>query len=313
MWLDNGRAFASKWITGGTANRYRFKVRDEDPAGLLTTLGVEIHWTTPYSGQSKPIERAFRDLAEEIAKHPICAGAYTGNRPDAKPENYGNAAIPIDMLRAHVQAQIAEHNARPGRRTETAKGRSFDETFATSMAAPTTIVRWPTDAQRALWLLAAERVHAQKGSGELHLFGNRYWSEELNARAGTKVTVRFDPGDLTRGVSVYDNEERLICVATLIENARFDDVETAGKHAAKRNAYLRAAREKQRLHAELTAEELASIYAEDSPPEQRPMKPAVQRIASGGGNAARQAEWDDEREASFARGLRLVGGSDLDV
>jgi putative transposase len=35
--LDNGRAFASKWITGGAPNRYRFKVRDEDPQGLLTT------------------------------------------------------------------------------------------------------------------------------------------------------------------------------------------------------------------------------------------------------------------------------------
>jgi hypothetical protein len=30
--LDNGRGFASKWITGGTANRFRFKVKDSDPS-----------------------------------------------------------------------------------------------------------------------------------------------------------------------------------------------------------------------------------------------------------------------------------------
>ncbi len=86
--LDNGRAFASKWITGRSPTRYRFKIRDEDPQGLLTTLGVDLRFTKPYSGQSKPIERAFRDLTDDISRHPVCAGAYTGNKPDAKPDNY---------------------------------------------------------------------------------------------------------------------------------------------------------------------------------------------------------------------------------
>jgi hypothetical protein len=37
--LDNGRGFASKWITGGNATRFRFKVQAEDPTGLLVGLG----------------------------------------------------------------------------------------------------------------------------------------------------------------------------------------------------------------------------------------------------------------------------------
>ncbi|MGH8038901.1 MAG: transposase domain-containing protein, partial [Stenotrophomonas sp.] len=93
VWLDNGRGFASKMLTGGTANRFRFKVRDDDPTGVLTAMGCEIHWATPYHGQAKPIERAWRDLCDRIAKHPAFAGAYTGNKPDAKPENYGSKAI----------------------------------------------------------------------------------------------------------------------------------------------------------------------------------------------------------------------------
>lgn len=141
--LDNGRAFASKWISGGTPNRYRFKVRDEDPQGLLTTLGIEIVWAQPYSGQSKPIERAFRDLTDDIARHPFCAGAYTGNRPDAKPENYGSKAIPVDDFREHVARQILEHNARAGRRSSVCNGRSFDQAFNESMAADGTLVKWP--------------------------------------------------------------------------------------------------------------------------------------------------------------------------
>ncbi|MBX9358310.1 hypothetical protein K5M33_16435, partial [Chromobacterium vaccinii] len=122
--LDNGRAFASHWISGGTANRYRFKVKDEDPRGLLTTLGIEIHWTNPFSGQSKPIERAWRDLAENISKHPFCAGAYTGNTTANKPENYGTRAIPLADFHMHVAEQVAEHNAQAGRRSANCAGRS---------------------------------------------------------------------------------------------------------------------------------------------------------------------------------------------
>ena len=64
--LDNGREFAAKAITGGASTRYRFKVKEDDIPGLFTALGCKIHWATPYSGQSKPIERAFRDMCSSI-------------------------------------------------------------------------------------------------------------------------------------------------------------------------------------------------------------------------------------------------------
>ncbi|MEO0917403.1 MAG: transposase domain-containing protein, partial [Pseudomonadota bacterium] len=105
--LDNGREFAAKLITGGSKTRYRFKVKEDDPSGLLTSLGCEIHWALPYSGQSKPIERAFRDMCDRIAKHPAFAGAYTGNRPDAQPENYGEKAIPLDLFTSILDEEIA--------------------------------------------------------------------------------------------------------------------------------------------------------------------------------------------------------------
>jgi putative transposase len=124
--LDNGRAFASKWITGGAKTRFRFKIREEEPTGILTALGVRIHWATPYRGQSKPIERAFRDLCDTIASHPAVHGAYTGNHIDAKPENYGIAGgSDRDVFVELVSRGIAAHNARPGRRTETARGRQL--------------------------------------------------------------------------------------------------------------------------------------------------------------------------------------------
>ncbi len=306
IWLDNGRAFASKWISGRMPNRYRFKIRDEDPQGILVSLGVQVHWTTPYAGQSKPIERAWRDLADTISKHPICAGAYTGNSPDAKPENYGNAAIPFDTFRAHVAREIAEHNAREGRKAAACRGRSFDETFAESIADPATIISWPTEAQRSLWLLAAEQISSQRGSGEIHFYGNRYWSRELNAHAGEKLVVRFDPDHLHEQVKVYSLDDRLICQAPCIAATGFDDIDAARTHARDRNAYLKSQREQLRLHAKLSAAELARLYgAEEPAAEAPPQPPKVKRLAVGGASVPAPTPSNDF-ETSFSAGLDVL-------
>lgn len=309
IYLDNGRAFASKWITGRMPNRFRFTIRDEDPAGILTTLGCEVTFTTPYSGQSKPIERAFRDLCEDIAKHPFCAGAYTGNRPEAKPENYGSTAVPFEAFRDHVAREIENHNSRAGRRAEACAGRSFLDTFQSSMAQPSTMVRWPTEGQRALWLLAAEKVTAQKGSGELHFMGNRYWSPDLNAYAGSKVVLRFDPEKLQQPVRVYTLDDRLICEAPCIAATGFDDQQAAREHQRDRTAFLKAQREQARLTAKLSADELARLYgADDKPSPPVSIPPKVKRIANGPAIAAAAPASDREFEDDFSRGLRALTG-----
>lgn len=308
--LDNGRAFASKWISGGTPNRFRFKVRDEDPLGLLTSLGVTIAWASPHRGQSKPIERAFLDLVEEIARHPFCAGAYTGNAPDAKPENYASRAVEWQGLRGHVAARIAEHNARPGRTAETCKGRSFDETFAASLAAGA-IVRRASEKQRSLWLLAAERIRASRGNGEIRLMENRYWAPALTGQAGRLVTVRFDPDDLAQPVLVYDDKGALVAEAERIDATGFNDATAARAHAKKRAAWLKAAAEQKRLHATMTAEELARLYAPGDPVGEAgaPREKVTRLVVNGSPTPA--TGWSAEQEENFTRGLRLVAGRDF--
>ena len=61
--VDNGRGFASKWMTGGSEWRFRGKVTAEEQTGVFRTLGTEVHFALPRHGQSKPIERLFRDGA----------------------------------------------------------------------------------------------------------------------------------------------------------------------------------------------------------------------------------------------------------
>ena len=268
-YLDNGRAWASKWMTGGMANRYRFKVKDEEPLGLLTALiGKDnVHWTTPYHGQAKPIERAFRDLCESVAKHPAFAGAYTGNKPDAKPENYGSRAVPIDLFLTVLAQEIAAHNARKGRRSAVCQGRSFDETFNESYARGP--VKKATAEQRRLWLLAAE-VSSAKTNGEITLATdrrNRYWSAELADHAGRDLTVRFDPQAMHDKVYVYTHDGRFICEAKCIEAAGFNDTEAAREHSRARNQFKRAARDMLTAERKMDAVEAAKLLPGVAPGE----------------------------------------------
>ncbi|RKR03604.1 transposase domain-containing protein [Maricaulis maris] len=306
--LDNGRSFASKWITGGQKSRFRFKIRDDEPDGLLTLLGVKVHWAKPYSGQSKPIERAFRDLCDDIARHPMFHGAYTGNSPTTKPDNYGARAVDYETFRRAAHGCLLEHNARTGRNTSTTRGRSFDETFEASMNEPATVVRRAAPAQRALWLLMAEAITARKPSGEIHLMGNRYWSEAMVEHAGKKVCVRFDPDDLARPVEVFAMDGVKLCDAQAVEAVNFLDAEAAGRHERARRDFLRKQRELAKMHVTMTPEELARLYAPpsaDTPDD--PIYPAVTRLASADQRPVPnedRAEWTDEDEAAF---VNVVG------
>lgn len=315
MIFDNGRAFASKKITGGNRTRFRHKIKDEDPEGLLVALGVNVVFTNPYSGQSKPIERAFRDLADTIAKHPFCAGAYTGNRPDAKPDNYMSRAVPLEAFRAHVGAQIADHNAQSGRQAANCAGRSFDETFETGMAEA--IVRRPTASQRSLWLLAAEAIRAKRGSGEIHFMGNRYWNPALNQHAGQKVTIRFDPDALHQPIKVYTLDNVLICDADCISDTGFRDVDQGREHGRARRSYEKALAAQKAAHAKLSAQELADIVYRGAPkaPASAPVRPRVTRIAAGNlalNQAVAEPDIEDQSDAYFRKALaRMTGDASI--
>lgn len=299
--MDNGREFAAKLITGGVPTRYRFKVRQDDMTGLLVTLGCTVHWANPYSGQSKPIERAFRDLCDRVAKHPAFEGAYTGNRPDAKPENYGARAVGLDEFLAVLRDELAQHNSREDRRSEVAYGRSFDQVFAESYA--TAPIRRATEAQRRLWLMGAEGVRANGRTGQISFFGNRYWAPWMNAIAGEPVVVRFDRAALWDGLHVYGRSDQYLGHAPCLVKTGFFDVDDARSTARARADYAKAARAELAAHRRLSPKEVAAALRQlppiDAPRPQpsvirpvfaRPVRPSVDpRPPSAEDIAAQQA------------------------
>jgi transposase InsO family protein len=265
VYFDNGRAFMSKWITGGMKHRFRFKVKDEEPKGVLTQLGVEVHNTLPYHGQAKPIERAWKDMVDRISRHPALEGAFTGNTIDAKPENYRSRAIPIEEFRKFVAQEIMRHNTRKDRNTQTAKGRSFAEVFQESIERPGVVVRKATVLQRQFLLLAGEGKTARKTNGEIHLSGNRYWSEHLIAHAGRKLMIRFDPENLHDDIFVYTLDGRFIDRAECIDAVGFNDAEAAREHAKLKRQFMKANREVLRLGRLLTPAQVAAQIPDPEP------------------------------------------------
>tara|TARA_R110000868_G_scaffold230335_2_gene483467 strand:+ start:5530 stop:7518 length:1989 start_codon:yes stop_codon:yes gene_type:complete len=283
---DNGRAFASKWLTGGAKTRFRFKIREEYPTGVLTALGIKVHWAKPYRGQSKPIERGFRDFCDAIAKHPAFEGAYTGNTPLAKPENYGHSAVDLETFCRVWDEGIAAHNAQLGRRTEMGGGqRSFDQVFAESYAR--SAIGKATEEQLRLALFAADQVSTDRTTGAVKVAGNSYWCAELAQLAGQKVTIRFDPDDLTRPVHVYDRAGRFLVTAPLWQATGFLDMAAAKDRQRLEKRHQKAAREATDALNLLSAAQLVDRlpkYDDDSA--EPSVRPAATRIVRHRGQTA---------------------------
>lgn len=305
--FDNGHEFANKWLTGGAPTRFRFKVREDDPLGVLQTLGITVHWATPAHGQAKPIERAFRDFAGRIAKDPRFHGAYVGNRPDAKPENYGSRAIPLDQFLRVLDERIREHNARPGRLTDTARGRSFDDTFAESYASAP--IRKATAEQHRLWLMGQEKCRLNRNHGALTMHRNEYWADWMNAHAGEDVVARFDPENLHDGVHIYTLAGEYLGQAECRAKVGFFDLVGARLH--KKAERMRRKAEKQLLDAmrPVSVHDLARELDAAPAPETQLIEAKVVEIAPV---RRRQPQFDREMpvpakdEAAEARREALV-------
>jgi len=236
--MDNGRAFASKLLTGGAPNRYRFKVKEEDVPGILILLGIQITWALPYNGRAKPIESWWRTIAEMDKRFP---GAYCGNKPDARPEDCDSSkAVPIAQYRAMFEQTLVEYHAKP-HRGDAMDDRSPHDIYAQLLTQ--TAVRQPSREQLRLCMLAAEVIRLDPGDGCVRILGNRYWTKELAALSRqVNYVARFDPEDARQAVALYRGEEFLYDVP-LVERSGFRDQQAAKDSARGNRRFLKSLKE----------------------------------------------------------------------
>lgn len=316
--LDNTRGAANKVMSGGIAHRFRFKVRHEEPLGLFPQLGVKVHWAIPGHGQSKPVERAFGVgmIGEYVDKDPALAGAYCGNNPNAKPENYGSKAIPLAEFMEALRRGVHIINSIEKRKTDVCGGvLSYEQAFMESYAKSKPKKITPT--QRRKLMLCAEEVSVGKG-GVITMkagagFGvgkNRYWSQKVVdlGYGGKKVVVRFDPQNLHADVHVYTLDGKYIDAAACQMAAGFGDTEAAREHNRARAQYKKAKKAAAKATKKMDALEVAAMLP-DTP--DGPDLPDAKVVELQFAQAARavgqdfEPEIDFDAEDAFSKGVKL--------
>lgn len=295
--MDNGRENAAKAITGGAATRYRFKVKADDIQGLFPALGCEIHWASPYHGQAKPIERAFRDFCTSIAKDVRFEGAYTGNTVMNKPADYGSHAVPLETFMRVFGEGVVEHNTRQNRRSPVAYNRSFAEVFDESYA--TAPIRKATEAQRRLWLLGAEGLRADTNNGCVWFQGNQFYDNWMQEIAGQRVIARFDPADFLSGLHIYAQDGAYLGHAPVRQAVGFFDQDEARMTARLRREFMNAEKAKLKALRKYDAAMLSRMMDEVAPAVEAPVEANV--IKPHFGQAGRAASRPDvPREVTVA-------------
>lgn len=326
---DNGRAFASKKISGGAKTRFRGVNKGEnEELGILTLIGAKIGFAKPRHGQSKPIERGFGDVAQQIDTLPEFKGAYCGHKPDAKPEDFTGTPVDVATAREVYDRELRDHNERTGRRTEICKGKlSFAQAFADSFKQRPR--RELTQAQRAFFMFDMAYLKPNQNTGALTKDGFTWWSHEhqdvlLQHRHG-KVCVLFDPTDRSKPVMVHDAKGKVIVESLpCLQKGRFDSTEDARQHERGKAQIKAAAKRDLQGRKLMTAAQLANIQkqVQDARPQPTPPTPetnvskplfGASTIKVKAAPVADGAAFDPQEEfnANAARGLEMLRAARL--
>jgi putative transposase len=211
--IDNGKdydAFALQGMTKMQRRKLRVTYDAAQVGGLFGGLGVGVTHCEPYHGQSKPIERWFRELSEVFAKTFV---TYTGNCPDNKPEDLAahlkrGEAPTLDEVRGAFIPWLATFHGR-AHRGDGMDGRSPDQVFAACLQTKRTA---PAALLDLLLMKTGKPVRVAQNGVTLGGIHYGQYEPELAQLLGKMVQLRHDPADLSR-VAVFDEAGRRICVA----------------------------------------------------------------------------------------------------
>ena len=111
------------------------------PLGICSIMGIDLGFAMPGNGKAKIAERTFASLSRSIDDRPEFEGAHAGHKPGATPSP-NVVPVPVsDALRV-IKREIHRHNSEPGRRSQGARGRSYDDILRIGLEAR--IMRKPT-------------------------------------------------------------------------------------------------------------------------------------------------------------------------
>lgn len=264
-----GETFYVDWSSG-----YRNAMISAPGAGLLSRLGMVLKHSIPYNSQARgAVERLHKSIWVYAAKElPTYMGrdmdpearnkVYKLTRQDVKNLGSSSRLMPWADFLQFAADHAERYNNRPHRglakftAPETGEIRHMtpNEAWAAGMqdAEQRGYVISTLDAAEADELFRPQTAR-RVIRGEIRLFGNTYFSEELTEHHGDGVHVGYDIHDPSQ-VWVHDADGVFICKAELDGNKRpmFSDGARAETHSvAQRAAHQRAKGREKRLQEQL--------------------------------------------------------------
>ena len=260
LYTDNGSAFAGHLVAGGNVHRFRNgrkKVEGVQPPGICQIMGIKLTFALPTNAQAKIAERTFRTLSRAIDDRPEFKGCHAGHAPGATPTP-DVTPVPLETALSVVQREINRHNREPGRRSQGARGRSYEQVFNDGLQGR--IVRKPTARQLYLAGLIYSAVSVDR-FGQVRkngwIYGGPTTQQALLEYHGTgrKILLGRDPDDFSAPAIAFDEDGRLICEGIEpVQAGAYDSVD----------GIRNAARNRKAARAAVAAAETANNYLDDA-------------------------------------------------
>ena len=213
VYLDNGRAFKSKFFQGSTS------FDEAGYAGLYERLGIHTIFAWPYNGQSKPIERFFGSMGEAERMNAI---SYTGTSIANKPARllrnekvhqavhekaFGDRCLTLAEAHLLVAAWFDEYANRVKTGDSHLKGLRPVDVFMEG--------RGPgVDIAALDYLMMSQEIKTLHRNGFTFQKQNYFHPVLHNLRH--KVVIRYDLQDLS-SILVYDESGKRLCRATPVQ------------------------------------------------------------------------------------------------
>lgn len=218
IYMDNGKDFRCKDFAGG---RRVVKVKVNENSKQVSTLrmlNIEPHFSLPYNGQTKPIERNFNTNKEYFSKHMVgYRGGDVTERPEILQHEIKSGQIFqfeefVELMNSYIENVL---NVMPSEGKDLG-GLSRNQLFESEV---TEIRKVRSDALMLFCMRTTGTLTIMRNGVLDSQIGSRYWAEWMSGVKGKKVYLRRDINRFQEAW-VFDAEtEEFIGQATLAESA----------------------------------------------------------------------------------------------
>ena len=202
MLVDNGKDFRSEWFAGSEWKQRRTRPEQETlelVEGVLQDCKTNVHFATPYRGQSKPVERFFLTVCEMFSKtQDFYVGSNTVDAPEDKKLFWGRingrdkieVTYTLEELRHDFEQFVTWFNSEWQHSGQGMDGKTPNEVFTETFEHKQEL---PEEYRKYIFTVREKRIVQRNG---VSVDGISYYNPEMVRLIGEKVELRRDINDI---------------------------------------------------------------------------------------------------------------------